>query len=67
MILIAGAAWVWALFASQDPKSGTVKVPLLGVVIQVAENEGDEAEKNEEHSGNSKPKVGKKDHDGDDD
>jgi cytochrome b len=67
VILVAGAAWVWALFASHDPKSGTVKVPLLGVVIQVAENEGDEADKSGEHAGGNKTKAGKRGHDGDDD
>jgi cytochrome b len=59
-ILVAGAAWVWSLFASHDPNSGTVKIPLLGVVIQVAENEGAQAE-------GAETKVGKKGHDGGDD
>lgn len=66
-ILVAGAAWAWALFASHDPRSGTVKVPLLGMVIQVAENEGGEAKESGEHADESKSKTGKKGHDNDDD
>ena len=61
-ILAAGAAWIGALFASHDSTAGTVKLPLLGTVIQVGENESAESDKAEKNENESKAKSGKKNH-----
>lgn len=41
-ILTAGAAWIGALFANHDSRAETVKLPLVGTVIQLGEYEGGE-------------------------
>ena len=38
-VLIAGAAWITALFASHDSRTDTVKIPLLGATVKLGENE----------------------------
>ena len=39
-ILAVGIAWVWALFASHDPRAETVRLPVIGTVIDLGEYEG---------------------------
>lgn len=39
-ILIVGSAWVWALFASHDSRGETVRIPVVGTVIDLGEYEG---------------------------
>lgn len=46
-ILIAGAAWIAALFANHDNRADSVKLPLLGMTVQLGENEGEEEEEHE--------------------
>lgn len=41
MVILAGA-WVAALFAGHDARAGTVKVPVIGVTLQLGDNESDE-------------------------
>lgn len=41
-IFAAGVAWVAALFANHNIGASTVKLPLIGTVIQLGENEGHE-------------------------
>ena len=51
-MLIGGGAWVAALFANHDAAAGTVKLPVLGTVISLGENEGGEGgEENEGGAG----------------
>ena len=45
-ILAAGVAWVAALFANHDTKAAMVKIPIVGAVISLGENEGNEGKKN---------------------
>ena len=60
-MLIGGGAWVAALFANHDAAAGTVKLPVLGTVISLGENEG--AEGGEENEGGAgKNVVGGKKH-----
>jgi cytochrome b len=46
-ILLAGAAWITALFANHDNRADTVKVPLIGTTLHLGENEDEE----DEHGG----------------
>ncbi|NQX01688.1 hypothetical protein HQ447_13610, partial [bacterium] len=39
-ILAAGIAWIGALFANHDPRAETVRLPVIGTVIQLGESEG---------------------------
>ena len=39
-ILAGGAAWIGALFSHHDSRAETVRLPLLGTVIQLSEYEG---------------------------
>jgi cytochrome b len=39
-LVVGGAAWVAALFANHDAAAATVKLPLLGTVIALGENQG---------------------------
>ncbi len=49
-ILAGGAAWIAALFANHDARAETVRLPVLGTVIQLGEYEGPEhGEEHEEH------------------
>jgi cytochrome b len=41
------AAWIGALFANHDPQAASVRIPVLGTVIQLGESEG--AENGGEH------------------
>lgn len=41
-IFAGGAAWIGALFANHDPRAETVRLPVLGTVIQLGEYEGPE-------------------------
>ncbi len=41
-ILAGGVAWVGALFASRDIQAETVRLPVLGTLIQLGEYEGNE-------------------------
>ncbi len=41
-ILVAGVAWVGALFSSHDPLAETVELPLIGKLIDLGEGEGAE-------------------------
>lgn len=41
-IFAGGAAWIGALFANHDPRAETVRLPVLGTVIQMGEYEGPE-------------------------
>lgn len=43
MTVLAGA-WIAALFAGHDARAGTIKVPVIGVTLQLGENESDEGE-----------------------
>jgi cytochrome b len=43
-IMVVSIAWIAALFASHDPNKGTVRLPGLGVNLQLGENESDEGE-----------------------
>jgi cytochrome b len=54
-MLIGGGAWVAALFANHDAAAGTVKLPLIGTVISLGENEG--AEDSEESEGGAGQKT----------
>jgi cytochrome b len=62
VILAAFGAWVWALFASHDSAAGTVKLPLIGTVISVGENEAGEGAEGDENAEASQSKAGKKGH-----
>jgi cytochrome b len=42
VIFAAAMAWVIALFTGHDAKAATVRVPLIGVVVQLGENEAGE-------------------------
>jgi cytochrome b len=42
VITILGGAWIAALFFAHDPNSATVKVPVIGVTLQLGENESGE-------------------------
>ena len=49
-IFAGGAAWIGALFANHDPRAETVRLPVLGTVIQLGEYEGPEnGGEHEEH------------------
>jgi cytochrome b len=48
-IFAAGVAWVAALFTNHDAQAATVKLPLIGTVIQLGENEGGESGEGGEH------------------
>jgi cytochrome b len=48
-IFAAGVAWISALFANHDAQAATVKLPLIGTVIQLGENEGNEGGEHGEH------------------
>jgi hypothetical protein len=50
-ILAGGIAWVGALFASRDVQAETVRLPLLGTVIQLGEYEGGEGGEGSEGGG----------------
>lgn len=39
-ILAGGIAWIGALFANHDPRAETVRLPVIGTVIQLGESEG---------------------------
>jgi cytochrome b len=41
-IAILTGAWIAALFAGHDSRTGTAKIPLIGVTLQLGENESDE-------------------------
>ena len=45
VILVASVAWVAGLFANYDAAARTVRLPVLGTVIQLGENEGGEGGK----------------------
>ncbi len=66
-ILAAGAAWIGALFTSHDSTAGTVKLPLLGTVIQVGENEAGESDEAKKNETGSHAKSAKKHHAGETD
>lgn len=55
-MLLGGGAWVAALFANHDSAAGTVKLPLLGTVVSLGENEG--AEGGEQNEGGEGKTVG---------
>jgi cytochrome b len=42
-IFAGGAAWIGALFTNHDPRAETVRLPVLGTVIQLGEYEGPES------------------------
>lgn len=60
-LLGVGVAWVAALFSNRDLKAGTVRLPVLGTVIQLGENEGREHRDNQ--ADNARP--GRRDRDDD--
>ena len=37
VMLIVGIAWSWTLFSSHDPKTETVRLPLIGTTINLSE------------------------------
>lgn len=41
-LFAGGAAWIGALFGNHDPRAETVRLPVLGTVIQTGEYEGPE-------------------------
>ncbi len=63
----ASVAWIAALFANHDAKAATVKLPVIGSVLHLGENKGDEdSERGEgrEHGERGKSrKSGKRDDD----
>jgi cytochrome b len=52
-LLAGSAAWVAALFVSHDPKAATVRIPVLGAVVQLGVHES-EGEKNTHGKANAK-------------
>ncbi len=45
VIAILASAWIVALFAGHDARTATVKIPGIGVTLQLGENEADEGGK----------------------
>lgn len=39
-ILAVSIVWGWSLFASHDPRAETVRIPIIGTVINLGEDEG---------------------------
>ncbi|PTY07455.1 hypothetical protein DB347_09145 [Opitutaceae bacterium EW11] len=63
LLLVSGAAWIVALFAGHNAAAATVKVPVLGTVVQLGENEsGEHGSKKGEHGDHGR----KRDDDDDD-
>ncbi len=60
VVMITGIGWISALFAGHDTAAATVKLPVIGTIVQLGENE--ENGEGESHGG-----VGKKKRDGHDD
>lgn len=48
LIAIVAGVWIAALFAAHNPKTATVKLPGLGVTLQLGENEGGEGKQGRE-------------------
>jgi cytochrome b len=64
----AAIAWVFALFSNHDVKAATVRLPVVGAVVQLGENEREEnAQGKNERGGNHDQRRHGGDHDGDDD
>lgn len=59
-LLLVAAAWCAALFANHDVRSASVRIPVIGVSMQLGENESEE----DEHP-RSERKKGHRDHDDD--
>lgn len=49
VIAVLAGAWIAALFAGHNSRTGTVKVPGTGVTLQLGENESEEGEHEGEH------------------
>lgn len=58
----AAAGWIFALFSNHDAKAATVRLPLIGTVVQLGENERGEKEHRENQS---REKHGRHGHGGD--
>ncbi|KAF0181825.1 MAG: cytochrome B561 [Nitrospirae bacterium] len=41
IVLLASVLWITALFAGYSPGSGTVRLPVIGVTLQLGDNESD--------------------------
>jgi cytochrome b len=50
-LLVGGATWVAALFINHDPKTATVRIPVVGTVVQLGEKESKGNEHNPSNSG----------------
>ena len=48
VLLLTGAVWIVALFNNHDAQAATVRIPVIGTVLQLGENEGEEND-NKEH------------------
>jgi cytochrome b len=48
IIAIVSGAWIAALFAAHNANTATVKLPGLGVTLQLGENEGNEGDEHED-------------------
>lgn len=51
VLLIGAGLWIAALFAGHDSKTATVKLPVIGVTLQLGENESHGSKKRHEHNG----------------
>jgi cytochrome b561 len=49
VVAILAGAWIAALFAAHDARKAILKVPGIGVTLQLAENESDEGKHNRHH------------------
>lgn len=47
LLLLTGAAWITALFQNHDAKAATVRLPVIGTVMQLGENESEGRDKAE--------------------
>lgn len=65
VLLVAGGAWISALFANHDPAADNVRLPLTGVSIRLGEG-GDDDSENEHESGNQQRSKHREEHDDDD-
>lgn len=64
----AAVAWVFALFSNHDVKAATVRLPVVGAVVQLGENEQEgRAHGKNEHDGNRHSRRHSGERDGDDD
>jgi cytochrome b len=49
LLLITGAVWIVAFFANHDANAATVRLPLLGAVVPLGENDSGEHKRERDH------------------